>query len=192
MEACQAHEADNQRYESWLKSIGAESTSLKIHDKYLDAKYNNNEEYQLLDGYGRAVEKGYISPLIGFDQYLTTAAEIKDKLVGITTANGMKVKDCATHFIDRVIGQVSESHSGKRRGVSINDVLDCLLHPDEISEVYVKNGDKRQNFVRKTTTVTISVTESKLIQTNPIRRNKKAKNERQIKSISQNVFTSDS
>ena len=50
-----------------------------------------------------------------------TAAAIEDKLVGITTANGIKIKDFATHFIDRVIGQVSEYYAGKRCGVKIDE-----------------------------------------------------------------------
>ena len=32
----------------WLKSIGAESSELKVLDKYYDAKYNNSPAYKYL------------------------------------------------------------------------------------------------------------------------------------------------
>lgn len=70
-------------------------------------------------GYKKAVEKGDISPLVGFDNYKQTSEEITKAIVGMTASNGEKIESFATHFIDRVIGQVSEPHEGMRQGVPV-------------------------------------------------------------------------
>lgn len=116
-------------HSEWLKSIGAEDTSLKTVAKYYKGKYNNVYEYQLLMGYNRAVKKGDISPLVGMDVYRKTADDIQNKIVGIKTANGVHIQGFSTHFVDRVIGQTGDSHTGLRQGVSVEDVLDALVNP---------------------------------------------------------------
>ena len=166
-QAKQAHTAANFHHKAWLKSIGAEGTSLKTLDKHLNAKYNNTDEYGLLRGYDKAVKTGDISPLVGFDQYLTTAAAIDENIVGKVTANGIEIKSYGTHFIDRIIGQVSEPHSKRRLGVSVVDALDTLQNPRDISDIYERNGDKRQKFTGDKAKVVISVEKGRLIQTNP-------------------------
>ena len=76
-------------------------------------------------------------PLVGFKQYEQTSADIQSRIVGTTTFTGVQIESFATHFIDRVIGQTSTPHPGMRRGVSIEDVLDALLHPDKIGGKFV-------------------------------------------------------
>ena len=53
----------------WLKSIGAESSELKVLDKYYDAKYNNSPAYKYLMDYREQVKRGEITPLLGFRTY---------------------------------------------------------------------------------------------------------------------------
>ena len=126
------------------------------------------DEYGILDGYHRAVEKGDISPLVGLRQYKVTAAAIDDYIVGEITSTGVQIEGYVSHFIDRVIGQSADSHSGKRRGVPVSDALDALLNP--ISPPVTKtmaDGDVRQTFTGKKAKVTISARDKILIQTNP-------------------------
>ena len=52
-----AEKAVNAEHINWLKSIGAEDTELKTLAQFEDARYNNTDEYRLLTGYGRAVQK---------------------------------------------------------------------------------------------------------------------------------------
>ena len=167
-QAKEAHQAANQHHKAWLKSIGAEGTSLKTLDKYLNAKYNNTDEYGLLTGYSKAVKKHDISPLVGFEQYLATAAAIEDKLVGQVTANGIKIESFATHFIDRVIGQVSEPHPHMRLGFLVSDGLDAIINPIEIGDLEYIRGDIRRTFYGKKAQVTISERDNRLIQGNPL------------------------
>lgn len=129
----------------------------------------------MLMGYNKAVQSGDVSPLVGFQYYIETAQKANADLIGLTAKNGYTVEAYTTHFIDRVIGQVSTPHKGKRLGVPIDKVVDCLQHPKEISDTYervlVHNGgkvaDKRIEFISDTCEVAYSVTENKIIQTNP-------------------------
>lgn len=162
-----AKEAEEQHTE-WLRSIGAENTTLTTLDKLREAKYNNTIEYQMLMGYGKAVEKHDISPLVGFDLYQQTGADIHDTLVGQVTSTGVEIQSFATHFIDRVIGQTSDPHEGMRQGVPITDVLDALKNPVDLGDVKtLSNEDVRQTFYGERAMVTISIRDHRLIQTNP-------------------------
>lgn len=162
-------------YQQWIQEIGAADSAPKTLAEYYKNKYNDTWEHQLLLGYSKAVLKGDISPLVGFKNYIETAKHANSALIGLTTQNGYTVEAYTTHFIDRVVGQVSEPHKGKRLGVPIEDVADCLLNPVDISDVYThtiqRNGksfvDKRIRFFSDKCDVTFSIIENKIIQTNP-------------------------
>lgn len=156
-----------QHYQKWSKEIGA-NPPIETLVKYYDVKYTNSPRYALLQGYARAVEKHDISPLVGFKQYEKTSADIQSRIVGTTTFTGVRIESFAAHFIDRVIGQTSTPHSGMRRGVPIEDVLDALLHPDKIGEIrHLDDGDIRQTVYGKNAVVALSIRDKRLIQTNP-------------------------
>lgn len=163
-----ADKAADASHMNWLKSIGAEDTELKTLAQFEDARYNNTDEYRLLTGYGRAVQNGDISPLVGFGLYKSTGNDINTAIVGQTTSTGVEIKSFATHFIDRVIGQTSDAHAGMRQGVQISDALDALKNPAVLGEIRnLADGDVRQTFYGKNAAVTISVRDCKIIQANP-------------------------
>lgn len=160
-----------QAHTEMLRSIGAESTDLKSLEKYRDAAYNNTQEYRMLSGYQRAVEKHDISPLVGFEQYRKVGADIQNRMVGVTTSTGVRIESYATHFVDRVIGQTSTPHEGMRLGVSIDDALDALQNPVRlVATRTMADGDTRQTFYSEKAAVTISSRDKRLIQTNPWKR----------------------
>lgn len=114
------------------------------------------------------MEKGDISPLVGFDLYEEVSAEIRERLVGATTSTGITIESFTTHFVDRVIGQTSTPHKGMRCGVSIEDALDALLNPIKLDDIrLMDDGDIRQTLYGSKAAVTISVRDKRLIQTNP-------------------------
>lgn len=166
----------------WIKDIGATGTKLDTLDKYREARHNSTEEYQLLKGYGRAVEKGDISPLVGFEQYQKIAADVKARVVGRTTADGVRVDSYATHFIDRVIGEVADPHPGKREAVSIKAINEAMASPMEITERIMADGDVRRTYRGETANVTVSVRDHRLIQANP-RGGRKNENRRKRQSL---------
>lgn len=166
--AAKATARAQQSHKAWLKSIGAEKTELNTLAKYYEGKYHNGIEYQRLMGYSKAVEKADISPLVGFDTYQEYCESVQKNIIGQTTSTGVRLESFALHFIDRLIGQTSEPHPGKRLGVSVEDALDALINPVSVSDVRTApSGDKRQTFTGKKTDVTISITDKLLIQTNP-------------------------
>lgn len=164
-----ARQAAEKQYRGWTKSIGAADAAPKTLAKYYQEKYNNSPAHELLSGYNRAVKKGDISPLVEFEQYTQTAQAADKAIVGVTTANGVKIESYTTHFIDRLIGQTSTPHTGMRTGVPVTDARDALVHPMQVSNPYpAENGDLRQQFVGKNASVVISLRDKKVIQTNPL------------------------
>lgn len=158
-------------YKRWIEGITYQGAPINLA-KYYDIKYNDIKTFELLQGYARAVKIGDISPLVGFDKYLDAASEIDKELIGLTI-EGVTVQRYSTHFIDRVIGQVSEAHPGRRAGTPIPDVKNTLLDPRSTSEPYQRlkadgSVDIRINVIGENCSVAISVTDKKFIQTNPL------------------------
>ena len=163
-------------YQTWIHDIGATGKAPKTLAEYYKNKYNDTWEHQMLIGYSNAVKKGDISPLVGFKQYIRIAEEANAKLISKKTFNNYTINAYTTHFIDRVIGQTSTPHQGKRLGISIDEVLDCLTNPNTVvSKPYEKTikrnkeniMDERIHFTGEKCAVTLSTTEGKIIQVNP-------------------------
>lgn len=166
-EAAKASSGARRYYNLWSKSIGVNST-IKSLANYYDVKYNNPLRYELLTGYVNAIEKGDISPLIGFDIYEQIAKQINTEIVGQTAANGVTIESFTSHFVDRIIGQTSTSHKGMRLCVPVDDALDALLNPEDSDAIrYLSDGDVRQTIYGAKATVTMSIRDKRLIQTNP-------------------------
>lgn len=166
-EATESRKVAESHYRDWSKSIGADN-SIKTLAEYYDVKYNDSPRYELLKGYARAVEKADISPLVRFEEYERVNEELQSRVVGIEAGNGTIIESFSTHFIDRVIGQTSTSHAGMRCGVSVDSVIDTLVHPKEFAAIRnMPDGDIRQTLIGKTSDVTISLRDKRLIQTNP-------------------------
>lgn len=166
-EATESRKVAESHYREWSKSIGADN-SIKTLAEYYDVKYNDSPRYELLKGYARAVEKADISPLVRFEEYERVNEELQSRVVGIEAGNGTIIESFSTHFIDRVIGQTSTSHAGMRCGVSVDSVIDTLVHPKEFAAIRnMPDGDIRQTLIGKTSDVTISLRDKRLIQTNP-------------------------
>ena len=164
------HEFKGQsEYSQWLASIGAQGTELDTLEKYNAAKYNNSPKYQLLSGYGKAVMKGDISPLVGFKEYGLTSELIQESVVGTRTPTGVQIESFSTHFIDRVIGQTSTTHPGMRCGVPVEDIVDALENPIRMGSARtMEDGDIRQRIYGAKAAIVLSIRDKRLIQTNPV------------------------
>ena len=157
-----------EEYQQWLHDIGAKGLAPRTRDAYEEAKANKTIKYVLLNGYAKAVKKGDISPLVGLKVYRDVANDIRSRIIGQTTPEGVKIESMATHFIDRIIGQSSTPHSGKREGVPIENALDAIINPKEIStRKTMADGDVRQTLYGARASVAISVRDGCLIQTTP-------------------------
>lgn len=163
-----ARQAAEKHYRQWTRGIGAGDAAPKTLAKYYTEKYNNSPAHTLLTGYNRAVNKGDISPLVGLRKYQSTARDIESRLMGVTTSTGVKIEGYSMHFVDRVIGQTATPHPGMRAGVSIEDAREALLHPKRLGSIRtMADGDVRQTYYGESATVTISIRDKRLVQTNP-------------------------
>ena len=113
-----------------------------------------------------AVEKGDISPLIGFGSYKDTAEEIEDKLVGITTNDGIKIEGYVNQFVDRVIGQTEQAYKGKREGVFIGKVKD-VLENGKAQPVTINKNKVSKKYISDSCAVALNPDTKMLIQANP-------------------------
>lgn len=165
--------ASNKTFVQSLKEIGIQNPP-KSEKDFERLKLTNPREYKLMDGYILATKKGDISVLIGYDIYKKIASEIEEKLIGITTKNGIIIEDYAVHFIDRVIGGFEESNyaqSGKRKGVKVDSILEALLNPESIGDIVYNRNTNKPSIVFKGLKLDVSVNPETgtLIQTNPIK-----------------------
>lgn len=118
--------------------------------KYQEMKYNKTEEYRLLNGYVRGINKGDISVLVGFDNYKDNAEKLRS-LVGQKTSDGLEIKNFSTHMVDRLIGNMSyeemglrskEERKGIRFGVTIDMVEDALKNGEVSDSQYNDLGEE--------------------------------------------------
>ena len=156
---------DSKEYQKYKDILKGSSVGLA---EFRQMKYNNPKRYELLQGYKKAVEKGDIHALTGFNVYEKAAADAEKNIIGVITSEGVKISSFTTHFIDRVIGQTSEPHDNMRQGTPVEDVKDALENPSkDVKETIMQDGDVRQIYYGKRASVVISVTDKRVIQTSP-------------------------
>lgn len=149
----------------WRKSIGAENTPKTIAKCY-DMKYNNKREYSVLQKYARMVDKGEVSPLLGYETFRNKAFEIESELVGIKTKDGTVIQDYSAHFVGRVIGESATNSKYNRPGVEIADIKDALLN-GELGKLQTDvDGQTSRLFLNEKCKVTINANTGNFIQTN--------------------------
>lgn len=144
--------------------------------KYQEMKYNKAEEYRMLNGYARGINKGDISVLTGFDNYKNNAESLRS-LVGQKTSDGLEIKGFSTHMVDRLIGQMSysemglrskEERKGIRFGVTKDMVQDALKNGEVTNRQYDDNGNEISRVYKTSVCkVAFNPTTGNMIQTNP-------------------------
>lgn len=115
----------------------------------------------LLEGFTKAVDNEDIYVLVGIDRYIEVSKEIDDKLIGI------KIKECETHFIDRVIGQHAHDDipkKGMKRGVDIEKIKETLINPNTKIVKRIINNEERNQYRSNNVKVSLDVKRGRLIQ----------------------------
>lgn len=167
-EGSRASAKSQAHHTEWLKTINAQSTSLNTVAKYYDAKYNNTEEYQLLSKYSYSVQHGNISPLAGFDNYISGYHRIEAELVGPKSINGLEVTGQSMHFMERVLGTIKDPKTERPRdGVEVSDVISCVLNGTTRGIKYDAAGRPSLLFFSDKCAVSINPDTGELIQCNP-------------------------
>ena len=153
---------DRKQYSDYEVILGKNAP--KSFEKFQDLKYNSGE-WEAFKSYKKAIQVGELSALADFSLYQETSREIDEKLVGLTTSNGIRITGKSNHFIARVIGSVEQ----RRSGVKIEDVITAVTSP-EAKILRVKTyftGDSSQKFRYSHVEVTVNPHTGNLVQTNP-------------------------
>ncbi len=135
-------------------------------DTFQNLKYNNSNEWNLLNDYKKSRENNMISPYTSFDDYVLYKNRIDNELIGITTPDGTVIKAQSKHFIERVFGTNEDPNTKRsRNGVSLEDIKSTLLK----GEVKIsKRTDNSKKYVGDTCEVSVNTETGNLIQVNPI------------------------
>lgn len=161
-------------YKEWAKSAGAQSGP-KTLAGYYEMKYTQSKESRLYKGYVQAVNKGRISPLVGYDEFRKVDDMVSRELDGLTTKDGQEVKGHTAHFVDRIIGthkEVSKREKGglsKRldhQAVAIEEARDAILNGKAGPIQTGERGNRSQRIEGESCVVTINPDTGELIQTN--------------------------
>ena len=163
---------DENQYNRWVGIIGKENMP-KTVDEFAEIKYNKSkqEEFQLLQHYKWAVDKGHVAAISSFANYKEQYNKINETLVE-KKFNGVEIKKGSSHFIDRTVGSIyytytRNSEKIKHEGVSVEDSLNILNNGVARPIVYDSKHRASQKFVLKGVgDVTINPETGELVQVN--------------------------
>lgn len=140
-------------------------SDIKTLAQYYDVKYNDTERYELLRKYAKSIDRGMLSPLVGFNKYESFYYRVQNEIVGQTTGDGVTIRSQSDHFLERVFGTKADpkDNNRPRNGVKLEDVKDALF--SDASPWY---SEKNDSYVYRNKHCQVSLNkEGKLIQTNP-------------------------
>ncbi len=163
------YSADQKQFAEYQAVLGKNAP--KSFAKFQDLKYNSNE-WKAFKSYKKAIQTGELTALTDFSLYQKTSREIDEKLVGLTTSNGIKITRKSNHFITRVIGSVEQ----RRSGVSVDQVVEVFtskntkILPQRISA----GGSASQRFILSDVELSVNPENGNLIQVNPYSRGRKS------------------
>lgn len=103
-----------------------------------DTKTLNKDITHIRNHYNWAIENGFVSPLISFEDYKNIAIELSKIAIGKIAADGTKIKEIKNHCIDRVCGTTEKENGVKHEGVSLEDFEETLFH-GEVREIIETN-----------------------------------------------------
>ena len=164
-----ARNSAEKHYQKWKKEIGADAGPKNLAG-YYKIKYNNSKEARLYQGYIKAVKKGGISPLVGYDKFKEIHENAERVLIGKKLPDGQEIKGITAHFTERVIGQQAADDipkSGMRKGVSLSDIQDTVQNGKVYPVITDKSGRKSQRIIGKKCSITYNPDTGELIQTEP-------------------------
>lgn len=148
-------------YEKYKKVLG---NNIPDIEDFQAIRYNENK-YKMFNAYTSSIKSGELTPLADFKLYQSISEEIDNKIVGLTTISGIKIKSRSNHLVARVIGSVEQ----RRNGVKVVDILDALVgNNTEILPIKVMKNGKSQKFRNEAIEVSINPDTGNIIQVNPI------------------------
>ncbi len=155
-------------YEKYAKILNGNMPSIEDFEKI---RYNK-DEWRMFKDYATGIKNGVVTPLADFALYKSISQETDDKLIGLTTSNGIQIAEKTGHFVCRVIGSVEQ----RRNGVQIDDIKEALTNQNaEVRPVLTTKAGHSQSFRLAGVEVSINPDTGKLIQANPIHTGRRKK-----------------
>lgn len=156
---------DYEQYGRWKKVLGDKEMPETLAE-FQEMKYNNSKKFELLKDYKNSVDRGAVSPLIGYKKYSEIKQQIENQVVGLTTTSGIKITGQRKHFIDRVIGSVEQ----RRNGVSVENVVKCIKNGISDGKVKIDSEGNQSTkiIIPKEIAISINIKTGELIQVNPL------------------------
>lgn len=157
---------DSNQYERYREVLKEDAGSLA---DFRQMKYNDPEKFEIFGTYKNSVQNGMVSSLSGFENYYKLHEDIQKKVIGLQTSEGINITEQSKHFMERVIGTMSDPKTGKpRSGVTVDDISEALKTPLDVRNVKTdRQGRRSQKYIGKTATVSINPDNGALIQCNP-------------------------
>ncbi|WP_346877127.1 minor capsid protein [Clostridium sp. UBA5712] len=155
--------SDRKQYSKYKEILGKDAP--KSFTDFRELKYNDSKEWNLVKDYVKSRSNNMISIFTPYSQYKEYKNIIDTDIIGLTTSNGVKIKEQSKHFIERVFGTSKDPDTGRPRdGVAINDIKDAILN----GVVRARKTDPDSiKLVTDRCMVSINPNTGVLIQTNP-------------------------
>ena len=163
--------SDRKQQIKYLDLLGKQNIPLSLSE-FQNLKYNDKENWLLLQKYKRSRSSGKLSAFSTFGDYKKYHKIIQDEIVGRTTKDGVVIKSQSDYFIERVLGTTEKEgpqKNKKREGIEIEDVISALTDPEKITEKEGSEGKSRK-YIGENVEVTLNPDTGNLIQTNPKKR----------------------
>lgn len=154
--------ADEKKYARYQEILGKNAP--RTFDEFQEMKYNDGDEWGLFQDYVKSIKREELTSLASFNLYKSVSKEIDEKLIGLTTSNGIQITGKSKHFIARVIGSVVQ----KRSGVPIDNIISAITSPTRVTAIReLKNGRSQRFSLDNTCSVSVNPDTGILIQVNP-------------------------
>ncbi|MDE6441212.1 MAG: phage minor capsid protein [Clostridia bacterium] len=159
---------DERQFTEFESAIGKENMPENLA-KFQQMKYNDREEFNLLNHYQFSRKKGNISALASFELFKTTKVKIENATIGKMAANGTVIQKVSLHFVDRLIGTIyHKDNEPKHEGMALKDMQDILFNGVPSSKLkYDKFNRPSQNIeIESKGIVTVNTDTGELVQCN--------------------------
>lgn len=150
--------SDKKQFEKY-KNLGYDG--VKLFDDFQKIKYNDTKEWDIVKGYTGIVQKGEISPLVKYSNFKKHHNELEDKLIGMKTTDGVKIKSVSYHFTGRAIGTHDWANPNNSK-----EIMKKLNHKHVPSEALLKCVNEGE-LSKKTNESCVFYTEECQIAINP-------------------------
>ena len=117
----------------------------------------------------RDIDKGEIEALVGYKEYIEMYHKTRKELIGLTTSNGIEIKDVSIHLTTRIFGHMRHKDNPKvRRGVTIEEIKETLTNKNATFYNIKKSSNGiSQKIAYKKVMVSIEPQKGRIIQANP-------------------------